>query len=108
MGHFKIVFFCFFFAGILIFRSTATRPIHMSVRTEINSNEALAPVSPFLVPAESPEGSENDEGGEQTEKHHRSSESVAGGGVIIGGLVTVTFAAVYCYIRVTRKRDGQH
>ncbi|KAL1555564.1 hypothetical protein AAHA92_11282 [Salvia divinorum] len=38
-------------------------------------------------------------------KHHHSSDgSVAGGGVIIGGLVTVTFAAVYCYIRVTRRK----
>ncbi|KAF3443771.1 hypothetical protein FNV43_RR13461 [Rhamnella rubrinervis] len=40
-------------------------------------------------------------------KHeHRSDKSVAGGGVIIGGLVTAIFAAVFCYIRVTRKRDG--
>lgn len=79
----------------------------MSLKTELESkgfDEALSPVSPSLAP----EGSENDETGEQTEKHHHSSESVAGGGVIIGGLVTVTFAAVYCYIRVTRKRDGHH
>lgn len=38
-------------------------------------------------------------------KHH-ADKSVAGGGVIIGGLVTAIFAAVFCYIRVTRKRDG--
>ncbi|KAG7011935.1 hypothetical protein SDJN02_26843, partial [Cucurbita argyrosperma subsp. argyrosperma] len=38
-------------------------------------------------------------------KHHVD-KSVAGGGVIIGGLVTAVFAAVFCYIRVTRKRDG--
>ncbi|KAI9178396.1 hypothetical protein LWI28_025961 [Acer negundo] len=37
---------------------------------------------------------------------HRSDKSVAGGGVIIGGLVTATFAAVVCYIRVTRRKDG--
>ncbi|OMO99898.1 hypothetical protein COLO4_13040 [Corchorus olitorius] len=37
-------------------------------------------------------------------KHHTSDKSVAGGGVIIGGLVTAIFAAVYAYIRVTRKR----
>ncbi|MCD9642724.1 hypothetical protein HAX54_029632 [Datura stramonium] len=41
-------------------------------------------------------------------EHHHSDKSVAGGGVIIGGLVTAIFAAVYCYIRVTRKRDGDH
>ncbi|PRQ52907.1 hypothetical protein RchiOBHm_Chr2g0160641 [Rosa chinensis] len=38
-------------------------------------------------------------------KHHQD-KSVAGGGVIIGGLVTAIFAAVFCYIRVTRKRGG--
>ncbi|OVA11634.1 hypothetical protein BVC80_8997g5 [Macleaya cordata] len=39
--------------------------------------------------------------------HHHSStdESIAGGGVIIGGLATAIFAAVFCYIRVTRRRN---
>ncbi|BAT92213.1 hypothetical protein LR48_Vigan05g156300 [Vigna angularis] len=41
-------------------------------------------------------------------KHHSTDKSVAGGGVILGGLVTVTFAAVFCYIRVTRKTVGEH
>ncbi|KAL3509618.1 hypothetical protein ACH5RR_029019 [Cinchona calisaya] len=39
-------------------------------------------------------------------KHHSTDKSVAGGGVIIGGLVTAIFAAVYCYIRVTRKKSS--
>ncbi|KAM7498236.1 hypothetical protein LguiA_022650 [Lonicera macranthoides] len=43
---------------------------------------------------------------ERMEKHHSTDKSVAGGGVIIGGFVTAIFAAVYCYIRVTRQRDG--
>ncbi|KAF8414049.1 hypothetical protein HHK36_002048 [Tetracentron sinense] len=38
-------------------------------------------------------------------KHHSSGESVAGGDVIIGGLATAIFAAVFCYIRVTRRRN---
>ncbi|CAL0333902.1 unnamed protein product [Lupinus luteus] len=37
-------------------------------------------------------------------KHHSVDKSVAGGGVIIAGLVTAIFASVFCYIRVTRKR----
>ncbi|KAK4368474.1 hypothetical protein RND71_012266 [Anisodus tanguticus] len=41
-------------------------------------------------------------------EHHHSFKSVTGGGVIIGGLVTAIFATVYLYIRVTRKRDGDH
>lgn len=39
-------------------------------------------------------------------KHHSTDKSVAGGGVIIGGLVTAIFAAVYCYIRVTRRKSS--
>jgi hypothetical protein len=38
-------------------------------------------------------------------EHHSTEKSVAGGGVIIGGFVTAIFAAIFCYIRVTRKRD---
>ncbi|KAI3834117.1 hypothetical protein MKX03_017504 [Papaver bracteatum] len=38
--------------------------------------------------------------------HHSSSESIAGGTVIIGGLVTTIFAAVFCYIRVTRRKNS--
>ncbi|KAG9454322.1 hypothetical protein H6P81_007226 [Aristolochia fimbriata] len=42
-------------------------------------------------------------------KHKRSSEeSVAGGGVIIGGLATAILAAVFCYIRVTRKKQSEN
>ncbi|KAL6554051.1 hypothetical protein OROMI_019724 [Orobanche minor] len=41
-------------------------------------------------------------------RHHSADKSVAGGGVIIGGLVTATFAAVYCYIRVTRRRTTEN
>ncbi|KAL6971992.1 hypothetical protein U1Q18_031675 [Sarracenia purpurea var. burkii] len=36
------------------------------------------------------------------EKRHSFDKSMAGGGVIIGGLAV----AVYCYIRVTRRRDN--
>lgn len=39
-------------------------------------------------------------------KHHSTDKSVAGGGAIIGGLVTAMFASVFCYIRVTRKMDS--
>ncbi|CAN8270025.1 unnamed protein product [Cochlearia groenlandica] len=37
--------------------------------------------------------------------HHHSTvdRSVAGGGVILGGLATVFLVAVFCYIRATRK-----
>lgn len=113
MNHFKIVLFSFFFAGILISGTTAIRPVYIQVRTELEPNgsdQALPAFAPdsSLVHAHSPSGSQG-ESVEQivhTESHHHSSDkSVAGGGVIIGGLATVTFAAVYCYIQVTRRRN---
>ncbi|KAI3439807.1 uncharacterized protein J3R85_004199 [Psidium guajava] len=61
--------------------------------------------SPPAAAAEVPLGAEVAAAGSAT-KHRSSDKSVAGGGVIIGGLVTAVFAAVFCYIRVTRKRDG--
>ncbi|KAL6985283.1 hypothetical protein U1Q18_018661 [Sarracenia purpurea var. burkii] len=40
------------------------------------------------------------------EKRLSSDKSMGSGGVIIGGLATAIFIAVYCYIRVTRRRDN--
>ncbi|KAK3226275.1 hypothetical protein Dsin_006137 [Dipteronia sinensis] len=36
--------------------------------------------------------------------HHSADKSVAGGGVILGGLATTFFVALFCYIRAT----GRH
>lgn len=52
--------------------------------------------------AEGPGGSRKMGGHE-----HHSDKSVVCGGVIIGGLFIAAFAAVYCYIRVTRTRHAQ-
>ncbi|KAF9591841.1 hypothetical protein IFM89_008491 [Coptis chinensis] len=39
--------------------------------------------------------------------HHSTDKSVAGGGVILGGLATTFFVSVFCYIRVTRSKSGE-
>lgn len=40
--------------------------------------------------------------------HHRSvDKSVAGGGVILGGLATTFLVAVFCYIRATGRRKAE-
>lgn len=36
-------------------------------------------------------------------KHHHVDRSVAGGGVILGGLATTFLVAVFCYIRATAR-----
>lgn len=110
--------------GILFFQGMAegsgiSRPFPRKLRVEAASllrRIVEPPISEDTV-AESFEEGEDESGkgpaiGEAPEsilkmEHHihHSDKSVAGGGVIIGGLVTVIFAAVYCYIRVTRKRD---
>ncbi|GMI74780.1 hypothetical protein HRI_001147300 [Hibiscus trionum] len=62
-------------------------------------------------PSASPESSSKETGEAEAPeirrlgKHHASDGSAAGGGVIVGGLVTAVFVAVFAYIRVTRKSN---
>ncbi|KAI3745061.1 hypothetical protein L1987_58162 [Smallanthus sonchifolius] len=114
MGRIKILFCCFLFTGILFIRQTTARFIHLSSRTEIVSYVSDPPLlsaaeysSSSLVPAPSQVDEKGKIGDQEPHKEsHHHDKSVAGGGVIIGGLVTVVFATLYCYIKVTRKRDG--
>lgn len=41
-------------------------------------------------------------------KHHHDSidKSIFGGGVILGGLATTFFVAIFCYIRATRRKTN--
>ncbi|EEF39665.1 conserved hypothetical protein [Ricinus communis] len=93
-------------AGILVVQAMASesehKPSEAMVQIEAESNGLAAD-----QPASSPEAPETMN--RRLGKHHSSSDkSVAGGGVIIGGLVTAIFAAVFCYIRVTRKKDSDN
>nr|XP_033508450.1 uncharacterized protein LOC117273382 [Nicotiana tomentosiformis] len=128
MGQFTFSYFLSYFLllGILVFQSMAEGSTTTSIlslayprklvvhrvlvsTTSTESNIADPPEKPYTEGenegekrasiAEAPESSERE--------HHHSDKSVAGGGVIIGGLVTAIFAVVYCYIRVTRKRDDE-
>ncbi|KAL5976120.1 hypothetical protein ACLOJK_020450 [Asimina triloba] len=54
-------------------------------------------------PAESPEYERLENGGP---RHHGQDGSIACGGAIVGGLATAAFAVVFCYIRVTRRRNA--
>lgn len=98
---------CFILAEILLLQAVADK----SVGTDTSQSGDMGGL------ADSPAHSFQDDATEtevaqapeirRLGKHHSCDKSVAGGGVIIGGLVTAIFAAVFTYIRVTRKRDIQ-
>ncbi|VVA96969.1 unnamed protein product [Arabis nemorensis] len=58
--------------------------------------------------AEAPEVSHLEETVRRGHHHSTVDRSVAGGGVIIGGLATTFFVAVFCYIRATRKQKPNY
>ncbi|CAI9766245.1 unnamed protein product [Fraxinus pennsylvanica] len=80
--------------------------------------------APSLSPSELPKTKENmpfsrevsssgqENGTSQVEeikishRHHSFDKSVAGGGVILGGLATAFLVAVFCYIRVTGRKNA--
>ncbi|KAG8386969.1 hypothetical protein BUALT_Bualt03G0203900 [Buddleja alternifolia] len=95
-------------------------PLKPRSRTLLLKSMADPPAEKEAAPSLSPEKADHDDEREGAaadapttesenrtmERHHSPDRSMAGGGVIIGGLVTAIFAAVYCYIRVTRKRPA--
>ncbi|OIT07260.1 hypothetical protein A4A49_14708 [Nicotiana attenuata] len=128
MGQFTFSFFFSYFLllGILVFQavaegSTTTSTLSLAYPRKIMVHRVLLSTTSTKSNIADPPEKSNTEGENEGEKgasigeapestiereHHHSDKSVAGGGVIIGGLVTAIFAVVYCYIRVTRKRDG--
>ncbi|XP_060211463.1 uncharacterized protein LOC132638679 [Lycium barbarum] len=95
-------------------KSNISRPYPRKLRTA-NPPFSKGRIAELLIEGEneigegpyiSAEGPESNNNIVKMEHHHSADKSVAGGGVIIGGLVTAIFAAVYCYIRVTRKKEN--
>ncbi|KAM3216417.1 hypothetical protein P3L10_025858 [Capsicum annuum] len=115
MGRF--MFSCSVIITVLVFQATAesefSRPLPRKLRIA-NPPFSRGRMAELLVEGENdigegPSGVEAPESDDNILKmrhHHSADKSVAGGGVIIGGLVTAIFAAVYCYIRVTRKKEN--
>ncbi|KAG6739024.1 hypothetical protein POTOM_058659 [Populus tomentosa] len=95
------------FVGILVLQAMADE------KSEVQNGVKTKGVEGGGKPASSPMQAETESGEAEAPgirrlgKHHSSDKSVAGGGVILGGLVTAIFAAVFCYIRVTRRRHGR-
>lgn len=79
------------------------------------SSEAEPPVARKLgghdwlkAEAEAPEVSHLVETVRRGHHHSTVDRSVAGGGVILGGLATTFCVAVFCYIRATRKQKPNY
>ncbi|PIN06110.1 hypothetical protein CDL12_21339 [Handroanthus impetiginosus] len=77
----------------------------------LSQSPAESPKSEFSREAASAEESTGAGAQEEvmkTNHHHRSiDKSVAGGGVILGGLAAVFLAAVFCYIRATGRKAAE-
>ncbi|KAI4334059.1 hypothetical protein L6164_018796 [Bauhinia variegata] len=109
----KLSLSCFLVAQVLLLQVMVSdseaaglnpNPVELKTETAAETHENRARIAD--QPVSSSAESETAEAPEirRLGKHHSADKSVAGGGVIIGGLVTAICAAVFCYIRVTRKR----
>uniref|UniRef100_A0A6M2EG69 Transmembrane protein n=1 Tax=Populus davidiana TaxID=266767 RepID=A0A6M2EG69_9ROSI len=96
------------FVGILVLQAMADdkSEVQNGVKTKGVEGGGKPASSPMEAETETESGEAEAPGIRRLGKHHSSDKSVAGGGVILGGLVTAIFAAVFCYIRVTRRRHG--
>ncbi|KAI4322588.1 hypothetical protein L6164_022265 [Bauhinia variegata] len=113
----KLGLFCFLVVQVLVLQAMANdseaaglNPNSLELKTETAAGEHENRDRTADEPVSSTSESEAAEAPEirRLGKHHSTDKSVAGGGVIIGGLVTAICAAVFCYIRVTRKREDGH
>ncbi|KAK6774257.1 hypothetical protein RDI58_029496 [Solanum bulbocastanum] len=123
----RFMFFCSVFISLLIFQAMAEKsetsppfPRKLTIRRVTESSIANPPLTKGRIAelfeegeneiVEGPSGAEalapEDTNILKIRHHHSADKSVAGGEVIIGGLVTAIFAAVYCYIRITRKKEN--
>ncbi|CAN4097075.1 unnamed protein product [Withania somnifera] len=125
-GLSRLMLSCSVFVMVLAFQAMAEKseisrpfPRKLIVKKVLKSSIANPPfskgrIAELLVEGENeigegPSGADAPESNNYILKmghHHAADKSVAGGGVIIGGLVTTIFAVVYCYIRVTRKKEN--
>ncbi|KAK4432334.1 hypothetical protein Salat_0995500 [Sesamum alatum] len=123
MARFLACYLCFILmtAASMLAEAQPTRPARkLGKHTLVLQGKISATAT---SPAEPPKGEENgvfsgevsasgeEPGGEEVMRsnhhhhHHRSiDKSVAGGGVILGGLATTFLVAIFCYIRATGRR----
>lgn len=112
----RILLICFILSHVLTFLATANNEIepdrmHRMVRAGVEPKASNISDPPATSAPNRDKEDESDEPGiapapvprKRKQHHHSTDKSVAGGGVIIGGLVAAFFATVFAYIRVTRR-----
>ncbi|GMJ03374.1 hypothetical protein like AT3G09280 [Hibiscus trionum] len=112
----KLVLISLLFLEVLLVHAMAdtseAKPAEVNVHNEDDEPGWVVPREAD-EPAESPYESSQEHGDGEAEapeirrlgKHRSPDESMAGGGVIVGGLAIAVLGVVLAYIRVTRTRD---
>lgn len=94
----SFIVFCLITANAVVIKANSEEKYHL--------RSFIAPPSPAPSPTEAwgGGGGAGEEVMESNHHHGSVEKSVAGGGAIIGVLAAVFLAAVFCYIRATRRR----
>ncbi|KAB1224216.1 hypothetical protein CJ030_MR2G013758 [Morella rubra] len=83
--------------------SPTEAPEKMFSRKDTSSSIEIAPIEPN----DEEKGSNRWQGILLRKHHHSIDKSIAGGGVILGGLATTFSVAVFCYIRATGRHKAE-
>lgn len=109
MADVRFLVLCFVLVQIFLIQSTAIRTLQDSPEPQLENIHTIAE-PPSSILEDSPSHGEGPVAATATDrrinKHQSSDKSVACGGVILGGLFTALFFAVYSYLRVTRRQSN--
>ncbi|KAE8688104.1 putative FASCICLIN-like arabinogalactan protein 21 precursor [Hibiscus syriacus] len=117
MGQGKLVLVCLVLVKVLLIHAMADHQSQVKPSEVYRVHEkedepgwVISREADDREPVQSPAASSETPEIRRLGKHRSSDMSVAGGGVIIGGIFFIAiFASVFAYIRVTRKRvDVKH
>ncbi|KAF7845439.1 hypothetical protein G2W53_002344 [Senna tora] len=103
----KFLFLCFILGNLLMDLTMAfeKNPQTMVVKSSCEAASIRKVGKQNSVSSPSMEPTESSEEEREIGSHHSVDKSIAGGGVILGGLATTFFLSVFCYIRATARHN---